>query len=155
VRLWSIHPKYLDARGLVALWREALLAQAVLLGKTKGYTRHPQLLRFRSARNPSAAICAYLHAIHDEAKSRGYTFDITRVRRSRASHEILSVTRGQIKYEWLHLQGKLIARDPKWLKSLGRPRRFEPHPVFIVVAGQVESWEKGPSPNRRGWPKAG
>ncbi|HEU5178767.1 MAG TPA: pyrimidine dimer DNA glycosylase/endonuclease V, partial [Burkholderiales bacterium] len=32
MRLWSLHPKYLDARGLVALWREALLAQAVLRG---------------------------------------------------------------------------------------------------------------------------
>jgi hypothetical protein len=29
-RIWSLHPKYLDARGLVALWREGLLAQAVL-----------------------------------------------------------------------------------------------------------------------------
>ena len=43
MRLWSIHPRYLDSMGLVALWREALLAQAVLRGETKGYKFHPQL----------------------------------------------------------------------------------------------------------------
>ncbi|WP_368086417.1 pyrimidine dimer DNA glycosylase/endonuclease V [Nitrosomonas sp. Nm34] len=26
MRLWSIHPKYLDAKGLLALWREGLQA---------------------------------------------------------------------------------------------------------------------------------
>jgi hypothetical protein len=36
MRLWTLHPKYLDARGLVALWREALLAQKVLRGATRG-----------------------------------------------------------------------------------------------------------------------
>lgn len=37
MRLWSIHPRYLDTKGLVALWRETLLlAQAVLFGNTKG-----------------------------------------------------------------------------------------------------------------------
>ncbi len=34
MRLWTLHPKYLDPRGLVALWREALFAQAVLRGWT-------------------------------------------------------------------------------------------------------------------------
>lgn len=43
MRLWSLHPQYLDAKGLVALWREGLLAQAVLAGQTRGYKRHPQL----------------------------------------------------------------------------------------------------------------
>ena len=43
MRLWSLHPKYLDKLGLLGLWRESLLAQKVLLGKTKGYKNHPQL----------------------------------------------------------------------------------------------------------------
>jgi len=51
MRLWSLHPAYLDARGLGALWREGLLAQAVLRGKTRGYRSHPQLERWR-ARDP-------------------------------------------------------------------------------------------------------
>jgi len=55
VRLWSVHPEYLDSRGLVALWREALLAQAVLRGETRGYRRHPRLARFRARPDPTAA----------------------------------------------------------------------------------------------------
>jgi len=39
MRLWTIHPKYLDAKGLVALWRETLLAKHVLEGKTPGYKK--------------------------------------------------------------------------------------------------------------------
>jgi hypothetical protein len=50
MRLWSVHPKYLDARGLVALWREGLLAQAVLRGRTSGYVRHPQLRKISLSR---------------------------------------------------------------------------------------------------------
>lgn len=37
MRLWTLHPKYLDPKGLVALWRETLLAQRVLAGRTRGY----------------------------------------------------------------------------------------------------------------------
>jgi hypothetical protein len=56
MRLWSIHPGYLDAKGLVALWREALLAQNVLLRNTKGYKKHPQLEQFNNTSNPIGAI---------------------------------------------------------------------------------------------------
>lgn len=31
MRLWSLHPSYLDRAGLLAVWREGLLAQSVLL----------------------------------------------------------------------------------------------------------------------------
>ena len=79
MRLWTLHPRHLDAAGLVALWREALLAQAVLLGRTRGYTRHPQLQRFRAAADPVASIGAYLRVVADEATSRGYAFDATRI----------------------------------------------------------------------------
>ena len=37
IRIWTLHPKYLDAKGLVAVWREALLAKHVLENKAKGY----------------------------------------------------------------------------------------------------------------------
>jgi len=142
VRLWSIHPKYLDARGLVALWRESLLAQAVLLERTEGYKHHPQLERFRAARNPKQAIATYLRVIHDEASERGYAFDSTKIVRHVRSIEFINVTRGQLQYEWEHLRLKLIQRDPEWLTDLGERPRIIPHPAFIVVPGRVESWEK-------------
>lgn len=74
-----MHPQHLDRIGLVACWREALLAQAVLAGNTRGYQRHPQLTRFRATPEPLAAIGAYLEGIVDEADARGYHFDREKV----------------------------------------------------------------------------
>ena len=74
MRLWTLHPTHLDAKGLVALWREALLAQKVLRGGTKGYRHHPQLRRFSAVTDPPAALAAYLTAVHEEATRRGYNF---------------------------------------------------------------------------------
>src|SRR5512138_3685486 len=137
MRLWTLHPKYLDARGLVALWREALLAQAVLRGLTKGYTRHPQLQRFRESRAPVAAIGAYLSAVCDEAGARGYRFDRRKiVRRGRAR---LRATTGQLLYEWRHLKAKLAARDRAALGRLSNVRQPDSHPLFRVGPGPVET----------------
>ena len=145
MRLWSLHPRYLDARGLVALWREALLAQAVLKGRTRGYTRHPQLLRFKETRNPAHSIAAYLQVVHDEAASRGYNFDRRKIGRTgkvAGKRQRIPVTFGQIRYEWKHLQLKLEQRDPEWLKSLTAGSRMDPNPVFRIVPGAVETWER-------------
>ena len=56
MRIWSVHPSQLDRAGLVACWRETLLAQAVLSGRTQGYQNHPQLVRFRATAEPLAAV---------------------------------------------------------------------------------------------------
>ena len=106
MRLWSIHPKYLDSKGLVALWREGLLALAVLQGKTKGYTHHPQLVRFRKTVKPIDTMTAYLSHVFDESVRRGYHFDPKKIKHAKTS-EGLNVTRGQLLYELEHLRKKL------------------------------------------------
>ena len=141
MRLWSLHPRYLDAKGLVALWREALLAQAVLGGKTKGYRYHPQLQRFRAQPSPVSAIAAYLGAVHDEAAARGYRFDAGRSAPGHAPPPI-TVTRGQLDFEWHHLARKLEARAPEWRKTLGAPDPVATHPLFRVVPGDIADWER-------------
>jgi len=144
MRLWSLHPEYLDARGLVALWREALLAKAVLCGRTRGYTRHPQLERFRLHESPRRAINAYLAAIHAEATARGYAFDRRKIGPVRTV-EPIRVTRGQLAREREHLLGKLAVRDPPRgmrLQSVARPRC---HPSFLARPGPVASWERSTS----------
>ena len=141
MRLWSLHPKYLDARGIVALWREGLLAQAVLRGRTKGYRHHPQLCRFREQASPVGAIAGYLRSVQAEAGNRGYDFDAGKVSRARASCD-LTVTRGQLLYEWSHLLAKLAIRDPELRDRLRDVRRPDPHPLFRVVSGDVEEWER-------------
>src|SRR6185295_4435682 len=129
MRLWSLHPKYLDARGLVALWREGLLAQKVLRGQTDGYRHHPQLTRFQAQSSTSGSIGNYLRAVHEESLVRGYQFDVRKIgRRGRA--RAIDVTRGQIQYEWHHLMTKLARRDPARRKALGLVRRPEAHPLF-------------------------
>jgi hypothetical protein len=149
MRLWTLHPEYLDARGLVALWREGLLAQAVLRGRTKGYVHHPQLERFRSRPSPTGAIAEYLRVVHAESVRRGYRFEARRIGRARSSGSI-AVTRGQLEHEWEHLMGKLLTRDPERRAGFARLRRPKPHPLFRIVAGGVARWEKMPSPRRRG-----
>jgi hypothetical protein len=141
MRLWTFHPKYLDSRGLVALWREALLAQAVLAGQTRGYQHHPQLIRFRASPAPLAAIGAYLQAVHAESVRRGYRFDATKIMAG-GSAETIVATRGQIDYEWTHLRTKLEQRAAERLAGL--PARPDAHPLFHIVPGSVADWEAVP-----------
>lgn len=151
MRLWTLHPKYLDPKGLVALWREALLARAVLRGETTGYRHHPQLLRFRSHPAPRTAINAYLAVVLREAESRGYAFDRTKIGPVRGAVPITATT-GQLVYEWRHLLHKLEQRNPGLHRRWSSTRWPQPHPIFRIVAGEVEPWERqneGPSPTDR------
>ncbi|HET7175569.1 MAG TPA: pyrimidine dimer DNA glycosylase/endonuclease V [Gammaproteobacteria bacterium] len=141
MRLWSLHPQYLDAKGLVALWREALLAQAVLAGKTKGYKHHPQLDRFKASRHPRAAIATYLREVHAEALRRGYSFDSKKIGRGKIRTKALKVTRGQLEYEWRHLRKKLKVRDPMRHKESAGIAIPKPHPLFKTVTGSIADWE--------------
>jgi len=144
VRLWSIHPRYLDPPGLVALWREALLARAVLEERTRGYRRHPQLERFRAEPDPVAAIAAYLRCVHDEAVARGYSFDRRKLGEA-AACPVVPVTTGQLAHEWQHLHRKLAARNPAWLARWETVELPEPHPLFRAEPGPVEPWERRPA----------
>jgi len=141
MRLWTLHPKYLDPKGLVALWREALLAQAVLKDETKGYRHHPQLARFKAQADPLAAVAAYLRGVHAEALARGYRFDRSKINRRRSALK-LTETRGQLACEWLHLQAKLRARNPEWLRLWKRVAAADAHPLFRLVPGAVREWER-------------
>ncbi len=145
MRLWTLHPKYLDPAGLVAAWREALLAQKVLAGGTKGYRSHPQLIRFQAHPRPLDAIGAFLSGLAVEADSRGYRFDKGKIL-SRREIEALPETKGQLLYEWSHLKNKLQIRSPERYLGLAAIVDPEPHPLFRVIPGEVRSWEKtGPS----------
>ena len=160
MRLWSIHPAYLDPAGLTACWREGLLARKVLLNQTTGYRNHPQLARFRHCTNPSAAIDTYLHGICDEAHRRGYRFDRNKLGTDDPALQI-TVTDGQLAYGLEHLRHKLLRRSPETALLLpgaepdgetGTTERCDPgpekqitirpHPLFSVTSGPVEPWEK-------------
>jgi len=141
MRLWTLHPKYLDPRGLSALWREALLAQSVLRGQTKAYTQHPQLVRFRRSQTPVRCIAEYLRGVHTEGKRRGYKFDSNKIARG-GDVESLVVSSGQLRYEWFHLREKVRFRNPMWFKNLVLVKRVVPHPLFKIIPGGIAEWEK-------------
>lgn len=141
MRLWSIHPRYLDPQGLVALWRETLLAQAVLRGDTRGYRNHPQLQRFKEQSEPLAVIALYLQAVHAEAQARGYRFDGSKYEVTTTGLGI-PVTQGQIEYEWAHLLEKLRQRNPELHQTWVSTPEPAPHPLFRVHAGGVAPWER-------------
>lgn len=143
MRLWSLHPRYLDSKGLTAAWREALLARAVMAGQTRGYRAHPQLIRFQRSADPLATIETYLQGLLAEAQARGFGFEAGKLSCIR-SRGRLAVPRGQLAFEWRHLRSKLRVRDPARLRLLPRAiAAIETHPLFRVVPGPVAEWERG------------
>jgi hypothetical protein len=140
MRLWSIHPEYLDTKGLVALWREGLLAQKVLLGETRGYKNHPQLDRFKQTSNSLGAIASYLRHVEEEAEKRGYRFNSNKIINKRTRTKIL-VNSGQIEYEFKHLLRKLKDREPDLYKKIKNVKSIKLHPLFKKKKGNIEDWE--------------
>ena len=138
MRLWTLHPRYLDSVGLVSVWRKALLARQVLRGRTKAYRNHPQLERFQAHAAPVSAINAYLLAIYKEAVARGYSFDRKKLGPVRNKARIRTTDR-QLAYEWKHLRKKLAERCPERARRAGK---LAPHPLFRIVAGPIEAWER-------------
>ena len=142
MRLWSLHPRYLDAKGLVALWREALLAQKVLQGRTRGYRHHPQLhtafcrCAIRRRRLPS-----YLAVVHEESVRRGYRFDRGKIGAKQFRGRITE-TKGQLLYEWKHLKRKLAARDLLRYYAAQSVLAPQHHPLFRLIEGKARAWEK-------------
>ncbi|WP_127126368.1 pyrimidine dimer DNA glycosylase/endonuclease V [Georgenia sp. SYP-B2076] len=174
MRMWSLHPAYLDRQGLTACWRESLLAQAVLAGRTKGYRHHPQLARFQAQPDPLGAVGAYLAGLVDEATSRGYRYDATKIltrprgwcgpeaREPGATDPAcgtldadagppevagaqIDVTTGQAAYEWEHLMAKLHLRSPERARQLAGVAVPALHPLFRLVPGPVAEWEVRPA----------
>jgi hypothetical protein len=141
MRLWSLHPRYLDPAGLVAVWREGLLARAVLRGATRGYRHHPQLERFRASGRPVACVDTYLAAVWEEAMRRGYRFDRRKLGRGRVRRRV-PVSAGQVAFEWAHLLAKVRRRRPDLHRALVAVAAPRVHPLFRVVPGPVAEWER-------------
>jgi len=145
MRLWSLHPSYLDSEGLNGVWREGLLAQAVLLGKTTAWKNHSHLTRFKNHEQPISAIGFYLLKIHEEADNRGYKYNKSRILNSFENVNPINVTEGQLKYEFKLLLERLENRDPPRYKIFDLNQREiipRPHPLFLPIEGDVEPWEK-------------
>ena len=140
MRLWSLHPQHLDSAGLNASWREGLLAKNVLLGKTKGYMNHPQLIRFKNSPDPNLYIDAFLTEIYKEAMRRNFSYSKEKIRMIENISPI-PVTKGQLEYEYEHLRRKLQKRSPELFIKLPALTELKPHPLFETIEGEIEDWE--------------
>jgi len=141
MRIWSVAPELLDSKGLVACWRESLLALNVLQGNTKGYKNHPQLNRFKSSTDPILSISNYLHTLCDEADRRGYNFNRGKIPYPKSNIEKIPVNAGQLNYEFDFLKKKVIGRTGVWTYDDCNPTECL-NSTFNLVDGDVESWEK-------------
>ena len=150
MRLWTLHPRFLDRPGLTGAWREALLAQAVLAGRTRGYRSHPQLERFRAQSRPLESVGAFLTGLAEEAAARGYRFDRARIDQPAGldpggglpEHLRIDATTGQRDHEWRHLRAKLADRSPEVLRRWEAEHVPELHPMFQLCPGPVAAWER-------------
>ena len=144
MRLWSFNPKYLDSIGLVALWRESLLAKKVLQGKTKGYTNHPQIKRFKDSTNAIQSINFYLFQVFNEAIGRGYEFDKKKIdfKKAKEYKEDVKVSDGQLKYEFNHFLNKINKRNHKRYLLLKNEKKIEINKTFKKIKGKIADWEK-------------
>lgn len=142
MRLWTLHPRYLDTQGLTASWREGLLARAVLHGQTRGYRHHPQLFRFQAHAEPLLAIDGFLHAVHAESLARGYRFDATKLGPMPTDLVPIEATSGQLAHEWGHLMAKLQARSPDLFERWRTLEAPHAHPLFVIVEGPIAPWER-------------
>lgn len=138
--LWTVHPQYLDAKGLTAAWREAVLAQKVLSGSTIGY-HHPQLIRFRSHPQPLQAAAAFLTDVANEAERRNYRFDTTKILYTETV-DTIEETDGQLLFEWTHLKEKLQKRAPILYCRFSAITMPESHPLFRIISGGIKDCEK-------------
>lgn len=148
MRIWSMHPRYLDRQGLLAMWRESLLALKVLRGETKGYRNHPQLQRWREQPVPLSSLGHHLGFLVDEADARGYHFDRTKLPPAPdEAPALVPVTTGQLAYEREHLARKLTVRTPDRLATLDPIESLDVNPALVLVEGPIASWEviRGPA----------
>ena len=146
MRLWSINPTYLDSQGLNAVWREGLLAQSVLRGKTKGWKNHPQLERFKNTTNAIVAIGYYLLKIFEESQRRTFHYNYSKIMIPVNTVHKIPITTGQLDYEYAILKARVKNRSPTKYHELicleRNDQHPEPHPLFVMVKGEVEHWEK-------------
>jgi hypothetical protein len=141
MRLWSIHPKYLDAKGITALWREALLAQRVLRGETSAYAHHPQMERFYAHPQPRRAIATYLAGVYEDSLRRDYHFNRGLMGTGRTT-QLITIPSGQIEYEFRYLMAKLRRRNARLYEQWKGITNPEPHPFFTIKPGPIASWER-------------
>lgn len=147
MRLWSLNPKYLDPLGLSRNYFEGLRGYNTLIGLTKIWKNHSQLIRFKKY-DPIPYLSFYLQNVLEEAIRRDLDWTTQSILKPITNDytQSMSVTEGQIEYEinWLHHKMKNRQKvHQKYIDLLESERNnVELNPIFYKVSGDIEFWEK-------------
>lgn len=60
-------------------------------------------MRFRNCGNPLVTINSFFYFVAEEARKRGYSFNISKIDASTILMGMIPVTAGQVEYEFQHL----------------------------------------------------
>jgi hypothetical protein len=109
----------------------------------QGLPQSPTTQSISTIRNPTRAIANYLWSVADEAKERGYHFDVSKIAAPRRMFTI-PVTKGQLAYELAHLKQKLRQRDPKQFQLVNKREPVKVNSTFKAMEGPMAPWERTP-----------
>lgn len=87
------------------------------------------------------SINQYLTSVYKNSLERGYHFNKNKVNPNFIPTK-LTVTDKQIKFEMEHLLTKMETRDPERFHKLSRKVKIDAHPLFRIIDGEIEPWEK-------------
>lgn len=122
----------MDKHGLIALWREGLLAQKALNGGAKGYQNNPQLVRFKRQDNPLKAIGTYLSFVAAEGARQGYKLNHEKILYPNFDEAVIEADLGQVAFEKEHLKDKLKRRDVIKFEELSSSKTIDANPIFNI-----------------------
>jgi hypothetical protein len=140
MRIWTVHPRYLDVKGFVALWRETLLGMETLKKHVKcqhyiPWYKHPQLAPFKAQSDPILYISNYLYLVLEESRRRNYNFDGSKLDAIPYCENLplIKASREVLVHEWLVCLGRYRVRSPKWFEEVKdiSPLEVDPHPLYI------------------------
>lgn len=128
--LWSVHPRYLDNKGLISAWNRGLQLQKQLSTEPARNTGNSQLIMFSRQEKPLHAIGSYLSFIASEGCRRGYKFTHEKILYPNFDEELLPIDSEQLRSENQMLQNRLKTRDKNRYQQLSSQSWPETHPLF-------------------------
>lgn len=154
MRLWTIHPKYLDGKRLTSQWKEGIQMMHIWKeigenpepAKRLGYVSHPQVRRLSNLLVADSGLISlllhqHLTAVHEESVQRSYSFNkklIDDLAPDCKNAPKVYVTMGQVAYEF----ALMATKNNEWSQKVAIDPYMLCNPIFQVVSGSIESWEK-------------
>jgi hypothetical protein len=171
LRIWDVPAGYLSRQSLLGEHRELHGLESILVNGKRGYSRHPETLRWVGRRG---ALCRRHELLVAEMTARGYV-DRTPLERKRSrlrwpsvfitepgdQYALLGIKYGErvsgriplplsAQDLWAQHKYSVMARDPEWYRTLGRrvARMKRGAPFADLARELVDELREAPPPGR-------